>query len=116
MKIDTFLHISKDPVPQRNNQVPLWMFGFLSLLLNAERAIVFTDDDISFVHGNEAFARIHREHREAHAEVRRQDFVSAETFHFGVVRAGVEEFLDVIRYFRNKIGDFVLISKSRLWF
>ena len=74
------------------------MVGQLSLLLNVERVIVFKDDDISFVHGDEAFTCVYREHREAHAEIRRQDFVPAETFHFVVVRAGVEEFMHMKKY------------------
>ena len=56
---------------------------------DAEAAVLFTDDDISFVDGFVAFAGIDREHGEAHAEIRGEDSLAAELLDFVVVGTGV---------------------------
>jgi len=58
------------------------------LSLNPQGAIVFPDDGISFIHRDETLSRVHGQHGEAHAEVRCEDFVPAETLDLVVVGAG----------------------------
>ncbi len=58
-------------------------------LFYGDGAVVVQDDGIPFVHGNESFARVHGQHREAHAEVRREDFVAAQALNLVVVGAGI---------------------------
>lgn len=78
-----------------------------SLSFDPQRAIVLPHDDIPFVDGLETIARIHRQHRETHAEVRRQDLVAAQPLHFVVIHAGVEEFLHGVRSFGVMEGRFI---------
>ena len=48
-------------------------------------------DGVALVHGHEPVARVNRQHREPHAEIRCQNPVAAKTLDLVVVRAGVKE-------------------------
>ena len=63
------------------------------LLLDPQGAVVFPDDGVALIDGDKAVARVERQHGEAHAEIGREDLVSAEALDFVVVRAGVGEAL-----------------------
>ena len=60
-------------------------------LLNSQGAVIFQDDGVALVHGHEPIARVNRQHREPHAEIRRQYPVAAKALDLVEVRAGVEE-------------------------
>lgn len=62
-----------------------------ALLLDPQGAVIFQDDSIALVHGHEPIARVNRQHREPHAEIRRQNSVATKTLDLVVVRAGVKE-------------------------
>ena len=52
-------------------------------------AVVFQDDDVPFVDGDETFAGVDRQHGKAHAEVRGEDSVPAEGLDLIVIGAGI---------------------------
>ena len=60
-----------------------------SLPLDPQGAVIFQDDGVALVHGHEPVARVNRQHREPHTEIRRQNPVAAKTLDLVVVRAGV---------------------------
>ena len=60
-------------------------------LLDPQGAVIFQDDGVALVHGHEPVACVNRQHREPHAEIRRQDPVAAKTLDLVIVRAGVKE-------------------------
>ena len=62
-----------------------------ALLLDPQGAVIFQDDSIALVHGHEPVARVNRQHREPHTEIRRQNPIAAKTLDLVVVRAGVKE-------------------------
>ena len=64
-----------------------------ALLLDPQGAVIFQDDGVALVHGHEPVARVNRQHREPHTEIRRQNPVAAKTPDLIVIRAGVKEFL-----------------------
>ena len=56
-----------------------------------EGCLIFQDDGVALVHGHEPVARVNRQHREPHTEIRRQNPIATKTLDLVVVRAGVEE-------------------------
>ena len=47
--------------------------GFTALLFfNPQGAVIFQDDGVALVHSHEPAASVNRQHREPHAEIRRQ--------------------------------------------
>ena len=70
-----------------------------ALFFNPQGAVIFQDDGVTLVHGHEPVARVNRQHREPHAEIRRQNPVAAKTLDLFVVRAGVKEVVHGRRLF-----------------
>ena len=62
-----------------------------ALFLNPQGAVIFQDDGVALVHSLEPGARVNRQHREPHAEIRRQNPVATKTLDLVVVSAGVKE-------------------------
>lgn len=59
------------------------------LFFDSQGAVVFPDDDISFVYRDKAVPGVNRQHRKPHAEIRREDFVSTQALDFIVIGPGV---------------------------
>ena len=70
-------------------------------LLDPQGAVIFQDDGVALVHGHEPVARVNGQHREPHAEIRRQNPVAAKTLDLVVVCAGVEEMEHLVNSIAN---------------